>query len=71
MAIVHNTANRKLRQGRLRSALACITFAAALIESPEGIGNADEVAVDGIDVLLIGSFDLTTALGVRGQMGHS
>lgn len=33
--------------------------------------NADEIAsVDGIDVLLIGSFDLTSELGIPGQMGH-
>ena len=33
--------------------------------------NADDIAsVDGIDVLLIGSFDLTSELGIPGQMGH-
>jgi 2-keto-3-deoxy-L-rhamnonate aldolase RhmA len=43
----------------------------AMIESPEGVKNADEIAsVDGIDVLLIGSFDLTSELGIAGQMGH-
>ena len=42
-----------------------------MIESPEGVKNADEIAsVDGIDVLLIGSFDLTSELGIAGQMGH-
>jgi 2-keto-3-deoxy-L-rhamnonate aldolase RhmA len=42
-----------------------------MIESPEGVKNADEIAsVDGIDVLLIGSFDLTSELGIPGQMGH-
>jgi 2-keto-3-deoxy-L-rhamnonate aldolase RhmA len=44
----------------------------AMIESPEGVENADDIAeVEGIDVLLIGSFDLTTELGIPGQMGHS
>ena len=43
----------------------------AMIESPEGVENADDIAaVDGIDVLLIGSFDLTSELGIAGQMGH-
>jgi 2-keto-3-deoxy-L-rhamnonate aldolase RhmA len=43
----------------------------AMIESPEAVENADDIAaVDGIDVLLIGSFDLTAELGISGQMGH-
>ena len=42
-----------------------------MIESPEGVQNADDIAsVNGIDVLLIGSFDLTSELGIPGQMGH-
>jgi 2-keto-3-deoxy-L-rhamnonate aldolase RhmA len=42
-----------------------------MIESPEAVRNADEIAaVPGIDVLLFGSFDLTTELGIPGQMGH-
>jgi 2-keto-3-deoxy-L-rhamnonate aldolase RhmA len=42
-----------------------------MIESPEAVANADPIAaVDGIDVLLIGSFDLTSELGIAGQMGH-
>ncbi len=42
-----------------------------MIESPEAVKNAGDIAaVDGIDVLLIGSFDLTSALGIAGQMGH-
>ncbi len=42
-----------------------------MIESPEAVDNAADIAaVDGIDVLLIGSFDLTSALGIAGQMGH-
>jgi 2-keto-3-deoxy-L-rhamnonate aldolase RhmA len=42
-----------------------------MIESPEAVRNADAIAaVGGIDVLLIGSFDLTTELGIPGQMGH-
>ncbi len=42
-----------------------------MLESPEAIINAEAIAaVNGIDVLLIGSFDLTSALGIAGQMGH-
>jgi 2-keto-3-deoxy-L-rhamnonate aldolase RhmA len=43
----------------------------AMIESPEGVTNAYNIAaIDGIDVLLIGSFDLTSEMGIPGQMGH-
>jgi 2-keto-3-deoxy-L-rhamnonate aldolase RhmA len=42
-----------------------------MLESPEAVANADAIAaVDGVDVLHIGSFDLTTELGIPGQMGH-
>jgi 2-keto-3-deoxy-L-rhamnonate aldolase RhmA len=42
-----------------------------MIESQEAVESAEEIAaVDGIDVLLIGSFDLTSAMGIAGQMGH-
>ena len=42
-----------------------------MIESPEAVRNAAEIAaVPGIDVLLFGSFDLTTELGIPGQMNH-
>ncbi len=42
-----------------------------MIESPEGVRNADAIAaVPGIDVLLFGSSDLTTELGIPGQMSH-
>jgi 2-keto-3-deoxy-L-rhamnonate aldolase RhmA len=42
-----------------------------MIESPEAVRNADAIAaVPGIDVLLFGSSDLTSELGIPGQMGH-
>jgi len=42
-----------------------------MIESPEAVKNAGEIAaVDGVDVLLIGTSDLSSELGVAGQMGH-
>ena len=43
----------------------------AMIESPDAVENASDIAaVDGIDVLLIGSSDLTSALGIAGQTSH-
>jgi 4-hydroxy-2-oxoheptanedioate aldolase len=41
----------------------------AMLETPEGIANADAIAaVPGIDVLLIGSNDLCTALRIPGDL---
>jgi 2-keto-3-deoxy-L-rhamnonate aldolase RhmA len=43
----------------------------ALIETELGIVNVDEIAaVDGIDVLWIGHFDLTNSMGIPGQFDH-
>jgi 2-keto-3-deoxy-L-rhamnonate aldolase RhmA len=42
-----------------------------MLESPEAIRNAAEIAsIDGIDVLFIGTSDLTAELRISGQMGH-
>jgi 2-keto-3-deoxy-L-rhamnonate aldolase RhmA len=42
-----------------------------MIESPKGVANAEKIAaVEGVDVLLIGSFDLTSEMGIAGQMSH-
>jgi 2-keto-3-deoxy-L-rhamnonate aldolase RhmA len=42
-----------------------------MLESPEAVANADAIAaVSGIDVLFIGTSDLTAELGISGQMGH-
>lgn len=43
----------------------------AQIETAAGVEAAHEIAaVDGIDLLWIGHFDLTTSLGVPGEFGH-
>jgi 4-hydroxy-2-oxoheptanedioate aldolase len=43
-----------------------------MLESPEAIRNADAIAaVPGVDVLFIGTSDLTAELGISGQMGHT
>ena len=42
-----------------------------LVETREGVENVDEIAaVDGIDGIWIGHFDLSTSLGVPGQFDH-
>jgi 2-keto-3-deoxy-L-rhamnonate aldolase RhmA len=43
----------------------------AQVETAEGVERAEEIAaVDGIDVLWVGHYDLTTSLGIPGQFGH-
>jgi 2-keto-3-deoxy-L-rhamnonate aldolase RhmA len=43
----------------------------AQIETARGVENLDAIAaVDGIDVLWIGHFDLTNSLGIPGQFSH-
>ncbi len=45
------------------------TLLIAMLETPEGITNADAIAaVPGIDVVLIGSNDLCTAMGIPGDL---
>jgi 2-keto-3-deoxy-L-rhamnonate aldolase RhmA len=42
-----------------------------MLESQEAIAHADEIAaVDGVDVLLVGSGDLSTDMGIPGESGH-
>jgi 2-keto-3-deoxy-L-rhamnonate aldolase RhmA len=44
---------------------------AVMIETPQAVANADAIAaVPGVDVLLIGTSDLTAAMGISGQIGH-
>jgi 2-keto-3-deoxy-L-rhamnonate aldolase RhmA len=47
------------------------TLLIAMLETPDGIANADAIAsVPGIDVLLVGSNDLCTAMGIPGETRH-
>lgn len=47
------------------------TLIVVQIEGREGIGHLDEImAVEGVDVVFIGTFDLSESLGVSGQMDH-
>jgi 2-keto-3-deoxy-L-rhamnonate aldolase RhmA len=48
-----------------------LTLCIPMLETPEGIANAGAIAaVPGIDVLLIGSNDLSAALGIPGDLRH-
>jgi 2-keto-3-deoxy-L-rhamnonate aldolase RhmA len=43
----------------------------AMIESEAAVRNAHDIAaVDGIDVLMIGTSDLTADMGISGEVGH-
>lgn len=47
------------------------TLIIAMIETPEAVIQADAIAaVEGIDMLLIGSNDLCTEMGIAGQLRH-
>jgi len=47
------------------------TVMIALIETPEGVANAEAIAaVPGIDILWLGHFDLTNFMGIPGQFDH-
>ena len=48
-----------------------LTLCIAMLETPRGVENADAIAaVAGIDMLLIGSNDLCTELGIPGDLRH-
>jgi 2-dehydro-3-deoxyglucarate aldolase/4-hydroxy-2-oxoheptanedioate aldolase len=51
-------------------ALEARTLLIAQIESAEGLANVEAIAaVDGIDVLWVGHFDLTVSMGIPGAFG--
>lgn len=56
---------------QVRRAMNAATTVIVMLETPEAIERAPEIAaVPGIDILHIGSNDLCDALGVPGQFGH-
>ena len=57
-------------QKKLRDANERCTFV-ALIETVEGVENADEIAaIEDVDILWIGHFDLSVSMGIAGQFDH-
>ena len=54
-----------------RRALNRYTTVVAMIEGPEALDNVDEIAaVEGVDILFIGTNDLCAQLGIDGQFDH-
>lgn len=67
-------ANDRYKMGPVVQALDAAnarTKLVCLIETVDGIENVDEIAaVDGVDVLWVGHFDLTCSMGIPGQFDH-
>src|SRR6266446_171574 len=62
---------RAMPLGEINDRLNADTAVIVMLETAEGIDNAEAVAaLPGIDVLLIGSGDLTTDYGIPGQVDH-
>ena len=58
-------------QGELMQALNESIYLVLMIESPEGVAAADDIAaLPGVDALLIGTSDLTAEMGIPGQLDH-
>ena len=62
---------QNMPQGEINDHLNRETILIAMLETPKAIDNADAIAaVEGIDVLHIGSNDLCTEMGIPGQYHH-
>ncbi len=58
-------------QSEVMQTLNAETLVIVMLETPQAIDNADEIAaVPGIDLLLIGSNDLCAEMGIAGQFRH-
>lgn len=56
-------------RARLTRAVDAATLIAVMLESPAAIANAEAIAaVDGVDVLMIGTSDLTAEMGIPGAL---
>jgi 2-keto-3-deoxy-L-rhamnonate aldolase RhmA len=62
---------RAVPLGEVNERMNTETLLIVMLETPQGIVNADSIAATpGIDMLLIGSNDLSTELGIPGQLRH-
>lgn len=68
LAMVPQLGMRPIPARKLNPALDDGTIVQTLLETPQGIANADAIArLDGVDILAIGANDLTAELGAPGQ----
>ena len=57
--------------GEMANAINAATLLILMIETPRAVENADAIAaVEGVDVLLIGTNDLCMEMGIPGQFDH-
>ncbi len=62
---------RALPLREINATLNAATLLVCMIETPEGVANAEAIAaVPGVDCLLIGSNDLCTEMGIPGELRH-
>ncbi|CAN5502107.1 aldolase/citrate lyase family protein [soil metagenome] len=55
----------------VRRAFNAATLVVVMLETPEAVEHADEIAaVEGVDIVHIGSSDLCEAMGLPGQLDH-
>jgi 4-hydroxy-2-oxoheptanedioate aldolase len=65
------TGFRRLPMAEAVAELTARTFVAVMVESQKAVANAGEIAaVEGVDMLLVGSADLSSDLGVPGEYQH-
>ena len=58
--------------GEIAEAVNAATFLVLMLETPEAIENAEEIAaLPGVDALLIGTNDLCLEMGIPGDYGHA
>ena len=66
------TGYRSMKPTEIVEYLDRYTILAAMLETPEAIDNADAIAkLSGLDMILIGTHDLTAEMGILGQFRHA
>ena len=63
---------QSVKISELTETLNATNLVVVMLETPQAIANADEIAaVSGVDVLLIGTNDLCAEMGIHGDSGNS
>ena len=66
-----SSGSRAIPRRESRRALNAHTTVVAMIEGPEALDNVEEIAaVEGVDILFIGTNDLCAQMGIDGQFDH-
>jgi 2-keto-3-deoxy-L-rhamnonate aldolase RhmA len=62
---------RSMSLGAMNDLMNEVTMISVMLESPEAIAHVEEIAsVEGVDILQVGTHDMTTAMGIPGQLDH-